>query len=273
MSADQLTASGVFRVGDVLGQARRIFAGDLLFFLGLPVLIYAAVTAVFMASAIMPRVAGGNQGLAWISFALAVIVDLALYTIGQAAVLIGGFQRLRGEPLRVGAALRRSLARALPLAVLAVLWSLVLTICVLVATFVLPLLIFQAGTGMLLAYALVPIALAPAAMVFVVWVAVVPACVIEGRGPIASMSRSFDLTRGSRWKIFGIALLAGLLLLAGSLVDRIVDPVSETLATVLAPAWLVIVLAFWNCTIITTYHDLRVAREGVDAGQLAAVFD
>jgi hypothetical protein len=273
MSADQLTASGVFRVGDVLSGAWRIFTGNLPFFLGIPVLIYAAIAGVFAALVSLFGMTGGNQQLVWIGLGLVAIVDLTLYTIGQAVVVIGAFQRLRGEPLRAGAALRQAFVRALPLVVLAVLWSLALGICMILAFVAVPLGVFRAGTGMLLAYALMPIALVPAAMAFVVWVAVVPACVIEGLGPIASMLRSFDLTKGCRWKIFAISLLAGVLLFAGGLLELIADPVSPLLAFVAYVAWLGSVMALWNCTIIMIYHGLRAAREGIDAGQVASVFD
>jgi len=273
MSADRFTASGVFRVGDVLGRAWRIFTGNILFFLGAPVLVYAAIVAIFAASASLVGMAGADQRVAWASFGMGGIVGLALYTIGQAVILIGAFQQLCGEPLRVGPALRRSLARALPLVVLAVLWSLVVGICLIVAFVVVPLSVFQAGIGMLLAYALVPIALVPSALAFVVWVVAVPACVIEGLGPIASMFRSFDLSKGYRWKIFGITLLAGLLYLAGSLIDLIVTPISAVLGTVVHLAWDAVVMAAWNCTVIMIYHDLRVAKEGIDAGQIASIFD
>jgi hypothetical protein len=32
-------------------------------------------------------------------------------------------------------------------------------------------------------------------------------------------------------------------------------------------------IAYWNCAIIMTYHDLRVAKEGIDTGQIASIFD
>src|SRR5262249_34651325 len=199
-----------------------------------------------------------TRRLAWISLGLAVIVALALYTIGQAVVLVGAFQRLRGEPLRAGTARRTALARALPLMVLAALWSLPIGVCLVVAFSVVPLVVFQAGTGMLLAYALMPIPLVPAAVAFVVWVVAVPACAIEGLGPIASMFRSFDLTKGHRWKVFGIALLAGALFLAGSsLIDLILD--DEGLANFAHGAWVTVFMAGWNTIIIAMYHDLRAA--------------
>jgi hypothetical protein len=209
MSAEQVTAGGVFRVGEVLGRAWRILIGNVLFFLGVPVVVYAAIVASFTASAKLVGMAGGNQRLAWASVGLAAVFALGVYTIGQALAVIGGFQRLRGEPLRVGAALRRSLVRALPLVVLAILWGLGLGLCLAAAFLILAFGLWQAGSGMLLLYYVsLPIVLVPAAFLFVIWAVVVPACVIEGLGPIASMFRSFDLTRGFRWKIFGITLLA-----------------------------------------------------------------
>ena len=35
----------------------------------------------------------------------------------------------------------------------------------------------------------------------------IPGCVVEGRGPIESWSRSAQLTKGYRWRLFGLALL------------------------------------------------------------------
>jgi hypothetical protein len=273
MSVDQVTAAGVFRVGEVLGGAWRIFTGHILFFLGVPALIYGAIVGTFAASVRLVGMAGDNQRLAWASAVLAALVGLGLYAIGQAAVVIGGLQRLGGEPLRVGAALRTSLARALPLVLLFILSTLGLGICLVVAFLILPFGLWQTGGGMLLGYVSVPIALVPAVFLFVVWAVVVPACVIDGLGPIASMFRSFDLTKGHRWKIFGIMLLAGLLFAVGKVMELMADVTSPTLAAVLSAAWVVIMMALWNCTIIMTYHDLRVAKEGIDTRQAAAVFD
>jgi hypothetical protein len=157
--------------------------------------------------------------------------------------------------------------------VLAVLWSLAFGICLIVTFSVIPWMVFRAGTGMLLAYVLMPISLVPAVMVVVVWVVAVPACVFEGLGPVASMFRSFDLTKGCRWKIFGIALLVGVLFLAGLLIDHVVDHVTPALAMVARVACFGGVMAVWNCTIIMVYRGLRVAKEGVDVGQVASIFD
>jgi hypothetical protein len=129
------------------------------------------------------------------------------------------------------------------------------------------------GSLMLLSPIVLPLALVPSAILFVIWAVVVPVCVVEGRSPLDSLLRSADLTKGSRWKIFGIMLLVGLLSVAGEGVDLIVMPISPALATVIRVAWFVVAIAFWNCTMIMTYHDLRVAKEGIDSGHVAAIFD
>ncbi len=46
---------------------------------------------------------------------LVVILAVTLNMLGQAVILVGAFQRLRGEPIRAAAALKRAGARFLPL--------------------------------------------------------------------------------------------------------------------------------------------------------------
>ena len=275
MSADRFTASGVFRVGDVLGRAWRIFTGNILFFLGLPALIYLAVVLAFAVATFLVPGKLTDFGPPAVAVSLAAVLALCVAAVGQAVLLLGAFQRLRGEPLRIGAALRRALARLLPLLGLAVLWILGLGICTFASLVVLSFTLWGLGTGwMLFLFALAsPVALAPTAILFVTWAVVVPACVIEGLGPLASLFRSFNLTKGYRWKIFAIMFLPGLAALAGELLEPVVEPASPELAAVVSAAWFVVVVAYWNCTIIMIYHHLRVAKEGIDAGQIASIFD
>jgi uncharacterized membrane protein len=45
-----------------------------------------------------------------------------------------------------------------------------------------------------------------------------PFAVAEGAGPIEAIQRSWDLTRGLFWKVFGFMIVAGLIMMAGVLV-------------------------------------------------------
>src|SRR5215469_12166948 len=101
---------GDFRAGAVLSGSWRIFAGGLLFFLGVPVLIDLIVVGVSVGTGLLFGLAGGEA------------------QVGQAVLLVGAFQRPRGEPIRTGAALKRALVRFLPLLGLVLLFGLGLAI-------------------------------------------------------------------------------------------------------------------------------------------------
>lgn len=123
----------------------------------------------------------------------------------------------------------------------------------------------------------------PGLILLTMWAVAVPARVVEAQGLGAALSRSSDLTRGYRWKVFLLGLIYGVLLVAltflvgaslggvanmaaqragfdplalvaGILLSTITAPVSSTLAAVL-------------------YTELRRIKEGALPSQLAAVFD
>jgi hypothetical protein len=110
-------------------------------------------------------------------------------------------------------------------------------------------------------------------MLMIMWSVVVPACLVERLGPVQSLARSADLTKGYRWRITGIMLLLFLAVLAAVLLILAVTPLGTLVAGIIRFVWSVAWTGFVNCTIIMIYHDLRVAKEGVDTAQLASVFD
>src|SRR5262245_27959728 len=231
MSIDPFSAGRVFRVGEVMSRAWRIFTGNILFFLLVPFVVQVVTIVAVVVSGFTFIFAGWATGaiaLAVAGIILSVIAALSLYSVGQAIVLAGAFQRMRGQPLRVGEAIRRAFARLLPLLGLALLWTLGLGLCLgfggLFAWATSSALVggsvtMQVGLPFVILFLLF---LVPATILFVIWLVAVPACVVEGAGPIASIVRSNGLTKGFRWKIFGIVLLLGLVLLAVSIVQTIV---------------------------------------------------
>jgi TM2 domain-containing membrane protein YozV len=68
-------------------------------------------------------------------------------------------------------------------------------------------------------------------------------------------------------------LLLFLVSLVAGLVQLLLGQVSQGLAGFFAIIWFVVWIAYWNCAIIMTYHDLRVAKEGIDTEQIASIFD
>ncbi len=253
MSVDSVTAGGDFRVGDVFARAWNIFTGNILFFLGVTLVTYAAM-GIAVAIVVVPfafAAVSGNAApvLIGIAIVLAILVFVAVNTIGQAVLLLGAFQRMRGQPLRVSEALQRAFARLLPLVVVGIL----------------------SGLGIMVGMLLL---IVPGAILFCMWAVASPVCIVEGLGPTASLSRSSQLTKGFRWPVFGLMLLLWILNAIGSkVVEVILGLASSTLASIGGFLWLAAWTAFWNCVLILVYHDLRVAKEGIDTEQIAAIFD
>ncbi len=56
-----------------------------------------------------------------------------------------------------------------------------------------------------------------------------PACILEGLSPIAALKRSRDLTRGNRWRLLGLVLLNGLILIGVGIVVSLPLGLASTL--------------------------------------------
>ena len=110
------------------------------------------------------------------------------------------------------------------------------------------------------------------------WVAI-PVAVVERPGVFASLGRSRALTKGSRWRVFGLIALVGLLWMLAVWVVLAISVFSGfgpgTLTVMMVALWILTALftALYAVVCAVGYHDLRVSKEGVDAQQIAAVFD
>ena len=274
MSVMSAERRGDFRVGAVLSGSWRIFAGGLLFFLGVPVLIDLIVVGVSVGTVLLFELAGGDaqfgRTVAAVGAFLIIVLAVILNMLGQAVLLVGAFQRLRGEPIRAGAALKRALVRFLPLLGLVFLFGLGLTIVGLICLVIMSAFMTLLGfIGVLL----VPLFAVPVVVLLVMWAVIVPACVVEGLGPIESLVRSAELTRGHRWKVLGIILLLVIAyIFASQTTDAMFGPTSAELAALAQVVLIAVWTAYWNCAAIMLYRDLRVAKEGVDTREIAAVF-
>ena len=125
------------------------------------------------------------------------------------------------------------------------------------------------------------------AYVYVKWAVASPALVMERIGPVASLQRSWQLVRGSWWRVLGILLLSGII--TGLLTSVISVPVSlvATLATGLSESMLPTIFASGLATLIAgiitlpfsaavtglLYTDLRMRREALDIQLISAGVD
>ncbi len=123
----------------------------------------------------------------------------------------------------------------------------------------------------------------------------VPAIVLEGAGPVTALKRSWQLVQGSWWRIFGISLLAGIVVAIIAAILQIPFTIVESLvggssglgsifnhgattaATVAGPSLVAIMIGAIGSIIAATctrpisagvtvllYADMRMRKEGLD---------
>lgn len=190
-----------------------------------------------------------------------------LYWIGLLLTIVGGYmfqgyvvhtvvQGHKGIETTIAQAFAAALSKALPLFLLAILMSLGI------------------GLGMVLL-------LIPGIIVGVMWSVSVPVMVVEGGGPIQAMGRSRVLTKGSRWPIFGLVVVAVLISYALALAiygfnfaamaaASTTPDITKIIGTVIVGGLTAIV---YGCGGAAIYSELRMIKEGVSNDQLASVFE
>jgi len=247
LSIGRAAASGApFRLGVVLSKTFSLFGGKFGSFLLLAFIPLIPVLAVLLLG-----LTGPQQGPAASSTAalggLSLILMFVLAIVAQATTLYGAFQQMAGRSFSIGQSLGVGFGRALPVFGVALL------------------------AGLLTGLASI-LLLVPGIIVFCMLYVAIPVCVIEKLGVIASLNRSAVLTKGYRWQIFGLLALVSV---ASFLVQMSLALLGG--ATVwskfLTFGWQVIATSFGAVLVAVVYHDLRVAKEGMDTDNLANVFD
>jgi hypothetical protein len=163
--------------------------------------------------------------------------------------LNAAFEDMRGRPVDMAASFRVGLGRFLPVIGVTLLSGLLAGLAIIALIF-------------------------PFFMVMTMLYVATPACVVERLGPIASLSRSAALTKGSRWRVLGMLAVVGIVGAIGTgMVEGLAYGVGPAVAPVVKVIWQGLVGAYSAILVVVTYHDLRVAKEGVDTDQIAAVFE
>lgn len=189
------------------------------------------------------------------------LLGLVLGMMATATVVYGTFQDLRGTPATFGSSLRHGLATVLPVIGVALLSVLLMML-----------------SGFLF--------IIPMFIVMVMFYVAIPAAVVERPGVIASLKRSAALTKGHRWRIFGIYVVIMLVMMMASGIVQApfmasmmnAGPDLMTSGAFITSNVLgLLVNAFFTAlgavASAVAYHDLRAVKEGFDIDQYAAVFD
>ena len=234
------------------------FAILALLFSALPVLLNAYLQSQVMVGTggIGAQVRPGpNMSGAWLVTMVGGFVTLIGSLIFQAASIQISIADLNGRTVKVGDTLRLAMKHIAPLTVIGVLVSLA----------------FSLGFVLLIV---------PGIMIACAFSVAAPARVVENIPAMATFRRSRDLTRGNRWRIFGLGVIytilvggfeAGLFALFGG-VGGMMNPTS-TPRLILLPIISLVIGTISASTIAVLYFELRRIKDGVGATDLAAVFD
>ena len=230
-----------FREGSAMSKAMAVFSRNLLPF--------GIVTAI----ASLPTVLlfNGHEDVVRINPAAAGALALSggLSALSQAIVLYGAFEDMRGQPVDLMRSFQHASRRFLPVIGVAFLSTVL------------------AGLASLLL-------IIPGLILFTAWYVAIPACVVERLGPWTSLQRSAALTKGNRWKVARLIIVLAVITGIGEgLVAAVTAEAGMTIGLIANLIWSALVGAFSAILGVVIYHDLRVAKEGVDTDQIAAVFD
>jgi len=216
------------------------------------------------------------QGLSVLGWAALSLVALIVFsTLGEAVIAHAAFQDLRRRPVSLAESSNVVFRRLLPILGFAFVAPLLRIVIGLLAAFGVSSIIVGGSTDLLLIWLALGLLIIVGLILYTIWFVALPACVVERIGPWSSLRRSRELTKGHRWKLFGLALLlliggfgSSLLQFVLAAVDA--DPIVELIGRLI---WQGLWVSFVTTVVAVAYHDLRVAKEGVDIDQVAGVFD
>ncbi|MDR1922607.1 MAG: hypothetical protein LBS31_12835 [Candidatus Adiutrix sp.] len=174
------------------------------------------------------------------------IADRILTLIIQGAMTYAVYPVLCDEEVTFGESLSGGLSRLWPLCATSLLTSLGI------------------GLGLILL-------VIPGLILACAWSLTIPACVVEELGPVDSIKRSAELTKGHRLTIVGAALPPGILLVAAVFFAAKAE--GAMLASLAILPFIILFQAFMCVMIAVIYFDLRANEEGVAVDSLANVFD
>jgi hypothetical protein len=215
----------------------------------------------FSASLISGATAGGSgqearpPDLNLLALGLQYLLAIALIPFAEGAIALAAIDTALGRPVTLASCFRRVLQRYWALLGVALLGVVLLPLF-----FCLPVFVW----------------------ILVRWSMAVPALLAERRGPVQAIQRSWELTRHSWWRLFGILLVVVLMQLvlnsllgAAGLPIAILIPfvsnlVRGAVAVTVSTLGAALVTPILYLCLVLLYFDLRIRKESFDLDQLAA---
>jgi hypothetical protein len=260
-AAQPAIRDGVFSITGSLKRAFSIFFANFISFnvLGLITMVPGIVVVGLLFGAIFASLflaapgAGAAPDFGVIhagTFFLVWVFMMTLQYFLAAVIVYGALRYLQGSKAGIGACLGQGLRRLPAIFGIAVLTTILVFV------------------GMILL-------IVPGIIVGLMICLAIPALMVEDTGVTGSLKRSRELTKGYRWHLFGLFLLAFVISTAVAIIVPM--PVNlvlpEVVGIVVSGLLQLLTTVFFAVLLAVAYHDLRVAKEGVSTSQLAAVFD
>jgi hypothetical protein len=244
VDATAYTDTQDFRIGKIFGQTFSIFARKGVFF--------SLVAGVYYMPMEFIDYWGGKQHdpeLILITGGLIFAFLLLIAPFASAILTHAAFRTIRNQPISLSDSINYSIQRLLPVIGLS----------------------FLMGLGIVGGFILLVV---PGLILLTMWSVAIPVCVLEKHRIIDSLNRSATLTKGYRWQVFALVIIA---ILMSGIITNFVGVGMEV--TVGAEAKLValiicdgIIQSFFVVFTVVIYHELRVVKEGLDTEKVASVF-
>jgi hypothetical protein len=207
----------------------------------------------YVLAANLPTIAGNPfDGSYWGTYAGLLLLTVFAGYLLQATVVRMVILDLSGRRPDLGGSLVAALALVLPMIGLAIV----------------------SGIGIMLGLMLL---IVPGVILYVMWIVAVPILVEERRGVFGSLSRSSELTRGSRWQIFGLVVLFIIFSFVISAVFGLLnigDPFQSPELFALSSAVVAVISGLVMAAMLASlYFELRTVKEGATSDSLAAIFE
>lgn len=291
MSAPTLRPLGF---GEILDGAFTLYRRNLVPFLLTALLPMAAVIAAFgfLGAGMYGAITGGEpgevMGAMFGTGLLLVLLGIGAFSVMTAALTREASHAYMGQQATLGDGMRAGLRALLPLLGVAFVVGIIFLVAMFALGIVLTIVILMTGgggveaagavTGISMLLGMVGY-LAGISLLF----AVLPAVVVEGKGPLSAIGRSVDLARGALGRVAGVIVvtflityLPGLAVMAltggfASLMNPETVPSTGQFMTqqVLGMGVYVLTTPFFVSVIVLLYFDRRVRTEALDV-QMAA---
>lgn len=234
-----------FRIGKVISKSIEVFLSN--------IVAFTLIASIMLLPSIPAYLMEEQAEATWtegVILLVGVVLLFALWPLTSAVILYATFRHMRGRPVRLPEAIASVLSRS----------SALLGI------------MFLGTLGTMIGLILL---IVPGVFLMVIWYVAGAACIAEKLGVRQSLRRSRELTKGFRWRIFALVLLiiAATVIGGGLALAAQEAGMSVWAQMALDFVWQGLSGGFTSVLVAVSYYYLRVAKEGVDVEQIAAVFD